>query len=111
MDANSGIKEQAMHLATPRSALSCFALLLLLATDAMAQGEEAAGVHFQHGDWEVACDNTLTCRIAGYCAAENHTGMCRRFRTGGAWHLPTFVARVVHEDGTLWNFPLNEPRQ
>jgi hypothetical protein len=48
----------------PRSAL--LFLALLLCANATAQGEEAAGVHFEHGDWEVACDNTLTCRIAGY---------------------------------------------
>jgi hypothetical protein len=24
------------------------------------------GVYFSHGDWEVACDNTHTCRAAGY---------------------------------------------
>jgi hypothetical protein len=54
-----------MHLATPRIALPFFALLLLCIC-ATARGEEAAGVHFEHGDWEVVCDNTLTCRIAGY---------------------------------------------
>jgi len=25
-----------------------------------------SGIHFSHKDWEVACDNTLTCRAAGY---------------------------------------------
>ncbi|MBB3224507.1 DUF1176 domain-containing protein [Pseudoduganella umbonata] len=29
---------------------------------------EPAGIHFMHGDWEVACDNTRTCRAAGYHA-------------------------------------------
>jgi invasion protein IalB len=59
-----------MNLRTnSRIALSCFSLLLLCIC-ATARGEEAAGVHFEHGDWEVACDNTLTCRIAGYCAGE-----------------------------------------
>ncbi|MCL2020914.1 MAG: DUF1176 domain-containing protein [Betaproteobacteria bacterium] len=24
------------------------------------------GLHFYHGDWELACDNTRTCRAAGY---------------------------------------------
>jgi hypothetical protein len=27
---------------------------------------EPAGIHFTHHDWEVACDNTRTCRAAGY---------------------------------------------
>jgi hypothetical protein len=26
------------------------------------------GLYFQHKDWELACDNTLTCRAAGYSA-------------------------------------------
>jgi hypothetical protein len=61
-----------MNRATmPRGiALSCFAFFLLCFC-ATAQGEEAESVYFQHGDWEVACDNTLTCRIAGYCAEED----------------------------------------
>lgn len=24
------------------------------------------GIYFAHGDWEIACDNTRTCRMAGY---------------------------------------------
>jgi hypothetical protein len=49
----------------PQAALTFFALVLLC-VGATARGEEAEGVYFQHGDWEIACDNTLTCRIAGY---------------------------------------------
>jgi hypothetical protein len=29
-----------------------------------------AGLHFTHHDWEVACDNTRTCRAAGYQSEE-----------------------------------------
>ena len=31
----------------------------------------AYGLYFQHNDWEVACDNTNFCRIAGYSSEEN----------------------------------------
>lgn len=31
-----------------------------------AIAETIPGIHFEHGDWEVACDNTRTCRAAGY---------------------------------------------
>jgi hypothetical protein len=31
---------------------------------------------------------------------EWHTGMCRSIHLGGAWYLPTFVAKVIHEDGS-----------
>lgn len=29
-------------------------------------GVEPSKIEFQHHDWELVCDNTLTCRIAGY---------------------------------------------
>jgi hypothetical protein len=54
-------------------ALSCLALLLLCVC-ATARGEAAEGIYFQHGHWEIACDNTLTCRMAGYCAEEEFEG-------------------------------------
>jgi hypothetical protein len=44
-------------------------LTALLAAHALsAFAGEPAGIHFTHGDWEVACDNTRTCRAAGYHA-------------------------------------------
>jgi hypothetical protein len=60
------MKGQAMRLASPRPAPAFFAFVLL-AVCATARGEEAAGVWFGQEDWEVACDNTLTCRMVGYC--------------------------------------------
>src|SRR5437660_1099255 len=39
------------------------ALLLALASTTWAAD---GGVSFQHKDWELACDNTRTCRAAGY---------------------------------------------
>jgi hypothetical protein len=60
-----------MNIATPlRAVPALFALSLCVC--AAARG----GVRFQHGDWEVVCDNTLTCRIAGYCAEENYDEGC-----------------------------------
>jgi hypothetical protein len=53
-----------------------FLVILLLCLCATARGEEAAGVWFGQEDWEVACDNTLTCRIAGYCAGEDFANGC-----------------------------------
>lgn len=41
--------------------------LLWLSLSAMAE----EGIHFQKGEWEVACDNTLTCRAAGYHSDED----------------------------------------
>ena len=42
-------------------------LLLLLPGLALAQNT-LPGLYFSHGDWELACDNTGTCRAAGYQA-------------------------------------------
>ena len=42
------------------------ALALGLAGTASAAVPPVAGFHFSHKDWEVACDNTGTCRAAGY---------------------------------------------
>jgi hypothetical protein len=35
-----------------------------------ATPEPKAGVQFQHNDWSLACDNTRTCRAAGYSPEE-----------------------------------------
>lgn len=43
-------------------------LALLLAVGSTAHG--ADGTYFSHHDWELACDNTGTCRAAGYQADE-----------------------------------------
>ena len=39
-------------------------LTLFLAAPGVALAH--SGIHFNHGDWELACDNTGTCRAAGY---------------------------------------------
>ncbi|QGZ41120.1 uncharacterized protein DUF1176 [Pseudoduganella flava] len=41
-------------------------LATLLSVAGAALAGEPAGIHFTHHDWEVACDNTRTCRAAGY---------------------------------------------
>lgn len=41
-------------------------LPLLAALPFSALAGQPAGIHFTHNDWEVACDNTRTCRAAGY---------------------------------------------
>lgn len=45
-------------------------LMSIIATTALASSAHAAdnlpGLYFSHGDWELVCDNTGTCRAAGY---------------------------------------------
>lgn len=49
----------------PRSVLALFAAAL---PPTHVSAEQVEGLHFVHHDWEVACDNTRTCRAAGYQA-------------------------------------------
>ncbi|WP_058913012.1 DUF1176 domain-containing protein [Entomohabitans teleogrylli] len=44
---------------------------------------EERGVSFSHKDWEVVCDNTLTCRAAGYSAEEGTGGSVLLTRKAG----------------------------
>ncbi|MGB9095968.1 DUF1176 domain-containing protein [Erwinia sp.] len=42
-----------------------------------------SGVAFEYKDWEVACDNTLTCRVAGYANEEGKGGSILLTRKAG----------------------------
>ncbi|WP_410488919.1 DUF1176 domain-containing protein [Aeromonas hydrophila] len=42
--------------------------MLITTLLASALGSSTEGLSFQHKDWELACDNTRTCRAAGYSA-------------------------------------------
>ncbi len=57
------------------------ALSLLASLSAPLLAED--GVSFSHKDWELACDNTLTCRAAGYSAEEGAGGSVLLTRQGG----------------------------
>jgi hypothetical protein len=46
-------------------------LLALCASFTATAGEEASGISFSHEDWEIVCDNTRTCRMAGYSSEED----------------------------------------
>jgi hypothetical protein len=54
-----------MHHAGWKTALT----VLTLCASRAAAGEEA-GISFEHGDWEIVCDNTRTCRMAGYSSVD-----------------------------------------
>ena len=89
--------------------------LLLLAPLLPAHAAPAAvsGVSFTHNDWTLACDNTRTCRAAGYqrddgdSAAGQGTALTHSLghggngwvfsNQGGGWEYPAFlvVAAVV----------------
>ncbi|KAF1698197.1 hypothetical protein CSC62_06155 [Pseudoxanthomonas jiangsuensis] len=50
------------------------AVLSLAATSAVAAERGTEGLSFSHHSWELACDNTRTCRAAGYTAEDDGTG-------------------------------------
>jgi hypothetical protein len=43
-----------------------YAIPLFILLSSAAVASEVKGIDFEHKDWEVACDNTRTCRAAGY---------------------------------------------
>ena len=49
------------------------AALLITASSASAAGHGSQGLSFSHHSWELACDNTRTCRAAGYTAEDDGT--------------------------------------
>lgn len=55
--------------------------MAILSVPVMAQ---QSGVAFSHKDWEVVCDNTLTCRAAGYSAEGGAGGSLLFTRQAGA---------------------------
>jgi hypothetical protein len=76
-----------------RAALLTFSTLMPSA--AFAQ----AGVSFSHLDWEIACDNTRTCRAAGYHAADQETGVSVLLtRTAGPDQAVAAQVQLAHYD-------------
>jgi hypothetical protein len=69
-----------MHKRTPTHGMSHALALALLATwatlaHASPLSEKPKGFYFEHHDWVVACDNTRTCRAAGYQAGDGVNGV------------------------------------
>lgn len=57
-----------------KTLLACFissGLMLLMTSPLQAKSVAEKGVSFEHKDWEIACDNTGTCRAAGYQADDS----------------------------------------
>jgi len=59
------------------------ALLVLSSPLVAAASTMPEGAYFQHHDWVVACDNTRTCRAAGYASDEASTLSVLLTRDGG----------------------------
>jgi hypothetical protein len=71
--------------------------LLILSSLAPVVASAQAGVSFNHLDWEIACDNTRTCRAAGYGAGEPETGVSVLLtRTAGPDQPVTAQVQLAH---------------
>ncbi|POT57509.1 DUF1176 domain-containing protein [Citrobacter amalonaticus] len=66
--------------------------LVMVSTPVMA---ERSGVSFSYKDWEVVCDNTLTCRAAGYSHEEGSGGSVLLTRKAGSGTAVTAEVRLA----------------
>ncbi len=73
------------------------ALALAPAVHAAAP-EPKAGVEFQHNDWSLACDNTRTCRAAGYSPEEPANLLSLMLERAGGPDAPV-IARLRNGEG------------
>ena len=60
---------------------AAFVMMATLSAPVLADNN---GTSFNHKDWEVVCDNTLTCRAAGYSPEEEASGSVLLTRKAGA---------------------------
>jgi hypothetical protein len=72
---------------------AAFVMMATLSAPVLA---EDSGTSFNHKDWEVVCDNTLTCRAAGYSQEEEASGSVLLTRKAGA-DTPVTVDVVLAE--------------
>lgn len=72
---------------------AAFVMMATLSAPVLA---DDSGTSFSHKDWEVVCDNTLTCRAAGYSQEEEASGSVLLTRKAGA-DTPVTVDVVLAE--------------
>ena len=63
-------------------------------TPALLLAAAFAGIHFAHHDWELACDNTGTCRVAGYQADDDEPAVSLLLERAAGAGAPV-AARVM----------------
>lgn len=79
---------------------SITAALITAATLSLPVLAAPASVSFEHKDWQVVCDNTLTCRAAGYSTEEDASGSVLITRKAGP-QTPVSVQVVLADmDGS-----------
>jgi Protein of unknown function (DUF1176) len=107
--------EPRMIRLTQRSRFLHAALLLALAAP-MTFPVRAVDAAFQHEDWELVCDNTRTCRVAGYQRDDSEmpvsvlltrkagpaTAVVGRVRLGDGWQDSMLDGLPAKFPATLW---------
>ncbi|MDV5355088.1 DUF1176 domain-containing protein [Enterobacter asburiae] len=79
---------------------SITAALITAATLSLPVLAAPASVSFEHKDWQVVCDNTLTCRVAGYSTEEDATGSVLITRKAGPQTAVTVQVVLADMDGS-----------
>lgn len=79
---------------------SITAALITAATLSLPVLAAPASVSFEHKDWQVVCDNTLTCRAAGYSTEEDATGSVLITRKAGPQTPVTVQVVLADMDGS-----------
>ncbi|AWH45672.1 DUF1176 domain-containing protein [Stenotrophomonas sp. ZAC14A_NAIMI4_1] len=72
--------------------------LALAQTAYAATPEPKAGVKFEHNNWSLACDNTRTCRAAGYSPEEPANLLSLMLERAGGPNAPV-IARLRNGEG------------
>ncbi|UXI70171.1 DUF1176 domain-containing protein [Tahibacter amnicola] len=84
--------------------------LVLAGMAAGAQGASSQGLSFSHKDWELACDNTRTCRAAGYSDdAQTHRVSVQLERRAGAHTAVEVNLMLGQEDDAYEALPSTIP--
>jgi hypothetical protein len=60
-----------------------------------------AGLSFSHDDWEIACDNTRTCRVAGYQAGDDLPAVSVLLTRQAGPRTPLTGEMMIGEDESL----------
>lgn len=94
---------RAMKLCAPyHLGLTAILLSAILSGQAVA-GDHAAQV-FSHKDWDLTCDNTLTCRAAGYAADGTEKGATVLLTRKAGQGTPVLnLVMLAHYDDEQWH--------
>lgn len=92
------------------SIASIVSIASIAAIPAPARAQSANGLYFQHRDWEIACDNTGTCRAAGYHAEADDRRVSVLLTRAAGPGRPVAGVMMLGEDDDRRTLPARSPR-